>query len=447
MLRFDRVCSRFRVKNCDGSPAEGFSAGRRFCGSMDGPRATRRGVLALGGAFTFAGCSSVTGEIRRRLDPYTHNADAPLGETTDGWWIRGADERRTGATEDDPPGPESTVAPVVPASEHRPDQPVVDPERVYVGVDEVSVDGDPFSGTIAVDRSRTGSDPPYAWRNDGDGATVTAVRGSVVFESRNRNVYALDASDGSVYWRNAAGSTGALPDGETVYTSGERAIEALDAVTGEHRWSSELDLPALWPLAVAEEVDALLLAYGNGGEGRLYCVDRTDGTVRWRYDAVGESYAMAVTDGRRAFTVGTDGTLHAVDLENGEAIWTYTFRRESYERPAVADGTVYAVGTNDDELVALDASSGDQIWQVPLDVGVTPSPTVAGEYVLLQGNLEANENRLHVFDRRTGRLEYGFEYPTARVGSKLVQPVVVDGSAYVVGARPDADGSVLYEIR
>ena len=417
---------------------------------MNCPRATRRGVLALGGALTVAGCSSVTGEIRRKLDPHTHNADAPLGGTADGWWIRGANERRTGATEADPPGPDATVAPVVPVDEHRPDQPVVDSERVYVGVDDVSVDGDPFSGTVAVDRSGSGStlsNPPYAWRNEGDGATATAVRGSVVFESRNRNVYAVDASDGSVYWRNAAGSTGALPDGETVYTAGDRAVEALDAVTGEHKWSSELDLPALWPLAVAESVDALLLAYGNGGEGRLYCVERTDGTVRWRYDAVGESYATAVTDGKRAFTVGTDGTLHAVDLEDGEGLWTYSFLRESYERPAVADGTVYAVGTNDDELVALDASTGDRIWQVPLDVGTTPPPTVAGAYVLLQGNLEANENRLHVFDRRTGRLEYGFEYPALRSGGEQLQPVVVDGAAYVVGARPHADGTTLYEIR
>lgn len=413
---------------------------------MNGPRATRRGVLALGGAITVAGCSSVTGEIRRKIDPHTYNADAPIEEATGGWWLRGADQQRTGATDDAPPGPEASVAPVVPLGRHRPGQPVVDSERVYVGVDDVSEAGDQFSGTVALDRYRIDSNRPFAWRNAGEGATVTAVRGSVVFETRNRNVYALDATDGSVFWRNAAGSAGALPDGETVYTAGDRSIVALDAVTGEHKWSSELDLPALPPLAVAEPVDALLLAYGNGGGGRLYCVERTDGTVRWRYDAVGESYATAVTDGRRAFTVGTDGTLHAVDLETGEGIWTYTFRRESYVRPAIADGTVYAVGTNDDELVALDSSSGESIWRVPLDVGMTPSPTVAGEYVLLQGRLEANENSLHVFDRRTGELQYGFEYPTPRFGVKLVQPVVVTGSAYVVGARPDTNTTVLYEI-
>lgn len=413
---------------------------------MDRPRATRRGVVTLGGALAFAGCSDVAGEIRRRLGPHTLNADAPIDDSSSGWWIRGADERRTGATEDPPPAPDATVDPVVNVGEHRSYQPVVDSERVYVGVNDVSVDGEPFSGTIAVDRSGTGSPRPYAWRKVGDGARVTAVRGSVVFETRNGNVYALDATDGSVYWRNAAGSTGAVPDGETVYTAGERAIVALDAVTGEHKWSSELDLPGRWLLAVARSVDALLLAYGNGGEGRLYCLEREDGTVRWQYDAVGESYATAITDGTRAFTVGTNGRLHAVDLENGEGIWTYSFRRESYQRPAVFDGTVYATGTNDDELVALDAPSGDRLWRVPLDVGVTPSPTVAGEHVLLQGNLEANENRLHVFDRRTGRLRYGFEYPTPRPASEQVQPVVVDGSAYVVGTRPDADGPMLYEI-
>jgi outer membrane protein assembly factor BamB len=140
---------------------------------------------------------------------------------------------------------------------------------------------------------------------------------------------------------------------------------------------------------------------------------------------------------------------HNADAPLGEATggWTYSFRRESYDRPAVADGTVYAVGTNDDELLALDAASGETNWRVPLGVGATTPPAVAEEYVLLQDELEGNENSLRVFHRRTGRLQYGFEYPVPRFGEESPQPVVVEGSAYVVGAHPDGDGPVLYEVR
>lgn len=181
--------------------------------------------------------------------------------------------------------------------------------------------------------------------------------------------------------------------------------------------------------------------------GALYCLERANGDVRWRYDAVGESYAMPVTDGRRAYAVGTEGSLHAVDIDIGEGRWSHRFRRESYQRPAVADGTVYATGTNDDTLVALDAASGNQVWQVPLDVGVEPSPTVAGDHVLLQGSLEDDENTLHVFDRETGFHRHGFQYPRERPAREFVQPVVADGTAYVVGADSQNDYVALYEIR
>lgn len=408
-------------------------------------RSSRREVVALGGMLAFAGCSTTGSVVDRFVDPHTHNEDAPVAELTGPWPIVGADVRRTGATGVSPPGPDATVRRLSHLGEHFEDQVVLDPERAFAGVDEMERDGEePFSGTVALERHGSSR---VAWRNEGGGAAPRAVRGSVVFESREHAIYAVDADDGSVYWRNATAGFVALPLGDTLYSAGrEGSIVALDAATGEQLWTSEVDRPRSMPFAFAEEADALLLAYGNGGGGTFYCFEPDSGEVRWRYDDVGESYALAVTDGRRGFTVGTDGTLHAVDLETGEGLWTYAFRRDSYQRPAVADGTVYATGTNDDLLVALDAETGVEQWRVPLDVGTPSSPTVAGDHVLLRANLPDTENHLHVLDRETGRLEYGFESPRIRL-STSVQPVVTADAAYLVGSEPHTRGASLYEIR
>lgn len=412
---------------------------------MRGVRTTRREALALGGSLALAGCSTVGEVVDQFVDPHTHNEDAPVTELSGGWPIVGANVRRTGATGRSPPGPDATVGRPSHLGEFFEDQVVLDPQRVFAGVQEMERPGEePFSGTIALERPGASR---VAWRNEGGGATPRAVRGPVVFASRENAIYAVDADGGSVYWRNATAGFAALPIGDTLYSAGrEGSVIALDAATGEQRWTSEMDRPRSMPFAFAEEADALLLAYGNGGEGAFYCFDPASGEVRWRYDGVGESYALAVTDGHRGFTVGTDGTLHAVDLETGEGLWTYAFRRDSYQRPAVADGTVYATGTNDDELVALDAETGVERWRVPLDVGIPSSPTVADDRVLLQATLPDSENQLHVFDRETGRLEYGFEYHEDTTG-RPVQPVVGADAAYVVGGKPDTYGSLLYEIR
>lgn len=402
--------------------------------------------MALGGAVVFSGCTTLGEGITRKLDPHRHNADAPVEEWRGSWPIGGADVRRTGATDESLPGPDATVRRSTPIGEHRPDQPVLHPELAYVGVDDVEIEHEGFSGTVAVERSRRPGVGSYRWRNRGAAATVMAVRGDVVFESRDHSIFAVDATDGSVYWRNTRGSSVALPDGDTLYTAGESVVDALDAVTGEHLWSSELDLAKPTPLAVSEDHDALLLSYGNSDEGALYCIERSDGSVRWRYDGVGESYAVAVTDGQRAFTVGTDGMLHAVDLETGENVWWFQFQGESYERPAVAAGTVYALGTNDRRFVALDAGTGEIEWQVRLEYAVNPSPAVAGDHVLLQAELEGSEDPLHVFDATTGEREYGFQLPNVRFRSGLVQPVVADGTVFVVGGRSDGNRYYLYEV-
>ena len=95
----------------------------------------------------------------------------------------------------------------------------------------------------------------------------------------------------------------------------------------------------------------------------------SDATVEWRFD--GETPTMnsspVVVDG----TVyvpgsGDPGYVHAVDAETGEAEWTFEPDGYASSAPAVVDGRVY-VGTWGQQFYALDATTGDPVWQA--DVG------------------------------------------------------------------------------
>lgn len=284
-----------------------------------------------------------------------------------------------------------------------------------------------------------------AWRaaaGDSSASFTPTVRGRVVYAQVGDGIEALEAATGDVFWKTRAGGLTPTVDGVDCFTADGDGAIALDAVTGETRWRSEPTENALSGFAVAD--DAVCLACGDGGEGSLWAFERSDGHTRWHYSDLGESYATAVTDGERVYAVATEGRLHAVGLADGERRWTYRVQGESYVQPAVADGTVYLSGTNHDRLAALDATTGDVVWDRAIGIGGVSSPTVTAESVLMVTGTREGE-RLLVLAREDGTERARVELPRGMYDA--VQPVVDDGVAYVVAEPAMETRSFLYAVR
>lgn len=186
------------------------------------------------------------------------------------------------------------------------------------------------------------------------------------------------------------------------------------------------------------------MACGDGGDGALYCFERADGTTRWRYDAIGESYATAITDGERAYAVNTDGILHAVELANGKQAWTYDSGGSSYERPTVMDGTVYVASTNGEQIAALDAASGEQRWMRHIGVGSSSAPALTAETVFFTTSTQDGK-RLFELDPVDGTEHRRHEVPENDY--KSIQPVIGDGVVYLVAESPHRFQSCLYAVQ
>lgn len=257
----------------------------------------------------------------------------------------------------------------------------------------------------------------------------------------DEGVGALDARDGTVYWRNTAVRGALAVVDENCYSHAEELV-ALDGVTGETRWTSET--PGAYPSGSAVGENAVAIACGDGGEGSLYCFEHSDGSTRWRYRDVGESYASAVTDGERAYVVETDGVLHAVTLADGEQAWTHHFDGDSYQRVAVSDGTVYAAGTNDNRLVAVDAARGDLEWQEAVGLFGLSAPVITPGWVVVVGHTQEGR-QLFVLDRANGTERHRRGLPNG-VGNPI-QPFVADGVAYVLAEPAMETQGYLYEVR
>lgn len=216
--------------------------------------------------------------------------------------------------------------------------------------------------------------------------------------------------------------------------------------------------------------------YVGLGDGFFYAFDRTNGRVKWRVPAgdfrvpAGERVTLAapaVFDGLAYFT-GADGCLFAVDAYTGQHIWKVTLGA-SLTSPAVFDGVIYlgssdehvyavegktgalawkkrlganlvhpvAVGddrvyamTGAGKLVAVDAQTGEMIWQIDSDP--EPAPVFA-EVILLAGQ--------DAYDPKTGQhlwhTELGAGQPVVRVDEVIYPSAVVDifaGKAFWSGS-------------
>lgn len=273
-----------------------------------------------------------------------------------------------------------------------------------------------------------------------------ATDGSLLFVGTPTGLVALSPADGSSTW-TAAIDPGPMPVNTgvfspvvagpyvvaLVYTSDSRratarALVAYDRATGAQAWSQPVfsDIPA-GPtsaddrsVAVAEGDGSLVLRdtatgdeqlrllvgdLGSPGatpialtrddlivglrDGRVVAHSRSDGAARWEMTPASGRVAAVTVNGPFAFVNGVTA-LYSLDAASGAQAWEAPIQESpppfAYQPiPAVVDGMVI-VGTTDinapGALIAFDAASGGVVWRVDLDLyGAIFSPVVAGERI------------------------------------------------------------------
>jgi len=86
-----------------------------------------------------------------------------------------------------------------------------------------------------------------------------------------------------------------------------------------------------------------------------------------------------------------DNNVYALKASTGAKLWTYTTSSGVLSSPAVANGVVY-VGSDDDNVYALDADTGVLLWSYATGSNVVSSPAIANGVVYVgsdDGNVYA----------------------------------------------------------
>lgn len=162
--------------------------------------------------------------------------------------------------------------------------------------------------------------------------------------------------------------------------------EGIYAPSGNLReqWRYEPDERVVTSPAVAETT-----VFVGDQSGRLYAVDATDGTERWRFAAGETITAPAVKAASGLVYVGNyNEELLAVDTESGELEWSATADGRFLTAPKLDSGTLYAAN-EDGTLYAFDAASGDQTWAYDTQSQLSPTaPPVVVADALYVGSVD-----------------------------------------------------------
>jgi len=185
-----------------------------------------------------------------------------------------------------------------------------------------------------------------------------------------------------ILWSYATGSvigfsSPAVADGKVYIGSWDRNVYALNATNGFRIWNYTTGDSVYSSPAVADD-KVFISSYDN----KVYALNATTGTPIWNYTTADDvDSSPAVAEGK-VYIGSRDNKVHALNASTGTFIWSYTTGSGVLSSPAVADGKVF-IGSYDNKVYALNASIGALIWSYKTGSWVYSSPAVADNKVFI----------------------------------------------------------------
>jgi outer membrane protein assembly factor BamB len=261
----------------------------------------------------------------------------------------------------------------------------------------------------------------WKFKTNGRVLSSPAVVGDAVYiASTDGSLYALNRADGTQRWKfdskGPIASSPAVAGGVVIVSSVDGLIYGVDAATGASKWT------------FATKGERRFTAPGIHG-----AIPRTE-RMPDPFDVFLSSPVIA----NGVVYIGSgDQNVYALDASTGALRWTFATGDVVHASPAVANGVVY-VGSWDRNLYAIDASTGRERWRYTTgndttiynQIGIASSAAVAGGLVFVGGR----DGHFHVVDAATGQLKWKHNN---RGGWTIASPAVKDGIVYF----PTSDGT------
>jgi outer membrane protein assembly factor BamB len=293
-----------------------------------------------------------------------------------------------------------------------------------------------------------------------------AIDAHVYVASDSGFLYKLDRRSGKEIWRAHvdSGSEPRIPPNEpktrwdrygssvvadrkrVYYASRDKNLYALDVGTGRERWRLAAgDIMTATPALYRESL--IYAAF----DGKVQAVSAADGKMRWTYDAKLAVPGDVIVAGDRVLVGSRSYDLIALEASTGRELWKRYYWFSWIESPPVVlDGVIYTGSSDATNVYAIDLADGSLRWKTGVP-GWSWQRTAVDERWVIAGTAGAGEypgrraGSLVALDRATGAIRWLHLEPPAKEVLEAkkgwgfgASPVIGDGVVYAA----DLDGKV-----
>lgn len=279
------------------------------------------------------------------------------------------------------------------------------------------------------------------WRYKTTGRIVgsaAAKDGKCVFASANGTIYCVSVENGKLLWRKKLGKpvTGSIAiDGRNIYVgSSDSCFYALKLMNGAPLWTFR----GLGNYCIAKPLIYKNKVYVGAYDGNFYAFDKRKGKLLWQWSNDPEDYRespAAVTpcsDGKRVYLASPDGYLTALNADSG-AVSIRTDRWKVRESLGMKDSILYAK-TTQDTIIAINTKADTLIWATDAGYG----SDCAATQLIVDGNtlfVTTKNGLVLALDALTGESLWQH-----KVGNSLLTtPCTLNDSTVIVAS---SDGTI-----
>lgn len=396
--------------------------GERTAVMEQGSSEVAGGAPAIGGVLALADWSQPGGNPANAPG----NVGLASGSASASWRARAVDS-----------GSKRNVRPSVP--------PLVFGGRVFV----YDTSGTVASLTPGGGKIWTASLAPEGERSRASGGGIAAAGNAVYAATGYGEIVALDIASGNVLWRfkmSAPAQSAPTAAGGKVYVvSATNVLHAVNQADGSEAWKYPGIPESAGVLSAASPAvagNSVVVPYSSG---EVIAFDAGTGDLKWADAVIRSTRTLAVsglTDVAASpviyegtvYATGISGRTIAVRLGDGERLWEQNIGSAS--TPAVSGNAIFVVDL-EDNLVAMDRTSGSVFWKTALPVvrkkrffSTWTGPTLAGNVLWLV----SNDRRMLGVDPGTGNIVVD----RALKSPAYVKPIAAGGQLIVLSA----DGSL-----